>query len=217
MEYLNTILRYLWFACVVKPAVLLGLGVNIRSKGNLRDLQKQCIIVANHNSHLDTLVLMSLFPLGHIRKVRPVAAADYFLKTKFLAWFALEIIGILPLQRRPKDATGHPLQVCFDALDRGDTLILFPEGSRGEPEQMTSFKTGIAHLAKYNSHIPLIPIFIHGLGKALPKGECVLVPFSCDIAVGDPLHWNGDRNRFMQQLKQQVDELAEAVDIPPWE
>jgi 1-acyl-sn-glycerol-3-phosphate acyltransferase len=214
---MTNFLQKIWFSCVVKPAVLLGLGLNIHNRGKLRTLEQQAIIIANHNSHLDTLVLMSLFPSRYISKVRPVAAADYFLKNRFLAWFALNIIGILPLQRNLKKTDGHPLQGCFDALEQGDTLILFPEGTRGEPEQIESFKSGVAHLAKYKPDIPLIPIFIHGLGKALPKGECILVPFSCDIVIGAKLFWKGNREQLMEQLEQQMNELAEAVNVQPWE
>ena len=96
---MNRFLKIIFFALLVKPMVLLGLGLNVFFKAKLPK-QGPAIVVANHNSHLDTLVLMSLYPLSQIHKIRPVAAADYFLKNKLLAWFSLNIIGIIPMQRK---------------------------------------------------------------------------------------------------------------------
>jgi len=192
------------------------MGVNIRNRQTLVSF-KPAIIVANHNSHLDTMVLMSLFPLKLLPKLRPVAAADYFLKNRFLAWFALKIIGIIPLSRNVNAAKGDPLGECSKAIDNGEILILFPEGSRGEPEQLASFKSGVAHLAKRRPEVPIIPVFLYGLGKALPKGEFVLVPFLCDVMVGEKMHWTGNRNDFMELLEKRMKEMASALECRTWE
>lgn len=213
---MNTVLRILWFALVVRPLVLLGLGLNVRNRERLLSAQP-AVVVANHNSHLDTMVLMSLFPLKRLRKVRPVAALDYFLKNRLLAWFALRIIGITPLARHAGEQKGDPLAASSQALERGEVLVLFPEGTRGEPEKLAAFKTGVAHLAKRHPEAPVIPVFMHGLGKALPRGELVLVPFFCDVVVGEPLVWSGDRADFMHRLETTMKELGAQVDRPAWE
>ncbi len=213
---MNNVLRYLWFALIVRPLVLLGLGLNIKHRERLVS-SEQAIIVANHNSHLDTMVLVTLFPLKRLAQIRPVAAVDYFLKNRLLAWFALKIIGIVPLHRDLKKSKADPLAECSAALERGETLILFPEGSRGEPERLASFKTGVAHLAKRHPEVPIIPVFMHGLGKALPRGEFLLVPFFCDVAVGDPLFWQGGRRELMEHLEESMKSLAAGMNCPPWE
>lgn len=191
-------LRLGFFLFVVRPLALLVLGLNVRRR-ELLPISGPAVVVANHNSHLDTLVLMSLFPLHLIGRVRPVAAADYFLRNRWLGWFAREVIGIIPLERKGGrgEATLAPVA---DALERGDILILFPEGSRGEPERMGKLKNGIAHLLSERPEVPVTPVFLHGLGKALPKGEIVLVPFFVDVFVGAPLHWAGNRQEFMERL-----------------
>lgn len=209
------LLRFLFFAVFVRLIVLVVLGLNVRRR-ELLPKAGAALIVANHNSHLDTLVLMSLLPQQLLPKVRPVAALDYFLRNRLLAWFALHILGIIPLNRAPQRGK-DPLVPCVAALGRGEILILFPEGSRGDPERMVKFKTGVAHLAERCPEVPVIPVFMYGLGKALPKGEWLLVPFFCDVFVGEAQHWTGDRAGFMARLEEAMTELAGEGDFARWE
>ncbi|MEK8016955.1 MAG: lysophospholipid acyltransferase family protein [Candidatus Parabeggiatoa sp.] len=208
-------LRWLFFALVVRPLILIVIGLNIRHRERLPH-EGPAIIVANHNSHLDTLVLMSLFPLKRLSQIHPVAAADYFLRNRLLAWFALRIIGIIPIARKMQ-AHKDPYEAAYTALSEGKILVLFPEGSRGEPELMSQFKNGIARLAKNCADVPVIPIFLHGLGKSLPKGESILVPFFCDVFVGKTLTWEGDKKRYMQKLDSAMLDLENEEQFALWE
>lgn len=209
------VLRFLFFLLIVRPVVLIVLGLNIRHRQRL-PVSGPAIIAANHNSHLDTMVLMSLFPLALLPRLRPVAAADYFLKSRGMAWFATRIIGIIPLKRTVRAGGSDPLAEASAALNRGDILILFPEGSRGEPEQMEAFKTGIAHLAKRRPDANVIPVFLYGLGKALPRGTLLLVPFFCDVFVGEAMNWTGERAAFMAELEKRTAALAGEGNFPAW-
>jgi len=209
-------LRFLFFTLIVRTIVLFVLGLNIRHRERLPK-KGPAIIVANHNSHLDTLVLMTLLTPKLLPKVQPVAAADYFLRNKLFAWFALNIIGIIPIKRTREDRTADPLAPIVKALEQGQILIFFPEGSRGEAEQFTEFKTGIARLAGRCPDVPVIPVYLHGLGKALPKGEAVLVPFFCDVFVGESLAWTGDRSGYMNLLSASLHKLADEGQFPAWE
>jgi 1-acyl-sn-glycerol-3-phosphate acyltransferase len=210
------LLRYLFFLVLVRPLLLVVLGMNVRHR-ELLPGQGPAVIVANHNSHLDTLALMSLFPLRQLPRLRPVAAMDYFLSNRWLAWFALNIIGIIPLRRTIKASHDDPLAEIEQALKRGDILILFPEGTRGEPERIGRFKTGIAHLAQRLPDVPIVPVYLHGLGMALPKGEALLVPFFCDVFIGQPLYWQGERKAFMEELGKRMAGLAEEGHFSSWE
>lgn len=209
-------LRLLFFAVVVRTVVLIVLGLNVRHRERL-PATGPAIVVANHNSHLDTMVLMTLFPLRLLPRLRPVAAMDYFLRSKALAWFALNIVGILPISRSGSVRDRDPLAGCHEALERGDILILFPEGTRGEPERIERFKAGVAHLAQAHPRVPVVPVFLHGLGKALPKGEALLVPFFCDVFVGEPIAWTGDRRRYMKGLEDTMQALAGEGSFASWE
>jgi 1-acyl-sn-glycerol-3-phosphate acyltransferase len=210
------LLRLFFFGVVVRGVTMIVLGLNIRHRERL-PRSGPAILAANHNSHLDTMVLMTLMPLSLLDQVRPVAAADYFLRNRLLAWFALEIIGILPIRRQRTSPEEDPLAPILAALDRGEILIFFPEGSRGEPEQLTEFKSGIARLSERRPGVPVIPIFMHGLGKALPKGESILVPFFVDVFVGKPVPWAGDREAYMASFRAAITTLAEEGDFPAWE
>jgi 1-acyl-sn-glycerol-3-phosphate acyltransferase len=209
---MNSLLRFLWFTCIVRPVVLLAMGVTIRNREGLVK-SAPAIVVANHNSHLDALMLTSLFPLSMLHKIRPVAAADYFLRNRFLAWFSLNIIGIVPIRRRRAENGEDPLAGCAGALERGHILLLFPEGSRGEPETPAPFKTGVARLAARFPTVPVIPVFMQGLGKALPRGEWLLVPVICDAVVGEPLYGgeSATHGEFMAALEDRMEDLAKDV------
>ncbi len=211
----NSILRYLFFLCIVRPVVLIVLGLNVRRQEQL-PTTGPAIVVANHNSHLDALTLMTLFGMRRLPLVRPVAAVDYFLTNKWRAWFSTQIIGIIPLKRNVSGERSDPLAGISDALNAGNILILFPEGSRGRPEQLETFRTGIAHIAKRHPEIPIIPVFLHGLGKSLPRGEGILVPFFCDVFVGKAVTWNGSRDGFMALLQEQMAALAREGRFPAW-
>jgi len=195
----SRILKILFFGLIIKPIVFIVLGLNIRNRNKL-PLKGPAIITPNHNSHLDTMVLMSLYPLSVIHKVRPVAAADYFLTNKLLAWFSLNVIGIIPLERKYVRNLDKLFHGCVEALQSDNILIFFPEGSRGAPEKMAAPKKGIFHLLKKQAQLPVIPVVMHGLGRALPRGEALFVPFNCDVIIGDELPQAESADELVESL-----------------
>ena len=208
-------LRIVFHALIVRPVMLIIFGLHVRHRERLPD-RGPAIIVANHNSHLDTVALMSLFPLGQLPHVRPVAAMDYFLRNKFLAWFVLNLIGIIPIDREARARGEDPLVAPGRALTAGDVLILFPEGTRGEPEELREFKKGVSYLVEQYPEVPVYPLFLHGFGKAWPKGDWLPVPLFLDIFVGEPIYWQGDRDAFMTEIKARIDALGAEGHFAEW-
>ncbi len=207
---MNTLLRWLFFNLLIRPLVLIVLGLNVRRR-DLLPTKGPAVVVANHNSHLDTMVLMTLFPNNLLGKIRPVAAIDYFFANRWIRWFASEIVRIIPFERRKNVDAGDRFEAVSAALENDEIVIFFPEGTRGEPEALSEFKKGISHLAERHPHVPIIPVFMHGLGKALPAGEALLVPFFCDVFVGTPQYFECTRNEFMDNLNAAMCELAGGI------
>lgn len=199
-------IKIAFFILIVKPIVFIVLGLNIRNKEKL-PTNGGAVIAANHNSHLDTFVILSLFPISKIHKIRPVAAADYFLKNKFMAFIALKCIGIIPFNRSGSVTQEELFRGCYEALENEDILILFPEGSRGKPEEMSRLKKGLFYLLKDKPEVPVIPIVMNGLGNALPKGEALFVPFNCKVNVGTALFTQDSSKEFNNELKLSFDNL----------
>jgi 1-acyl-sn-glycerol-3-phosphate acyltransferase len=211
---MNKLLRILFVLLVVKPIIVFWLGLNVRHRERLPK-RGPAIIAGNHNSHLDTAVLLSLFPLEEVPNVRPVAAADYFMKPGLMQWFSLNVVGIIPVARGGVADGIDPLEECYRALERGEILLIFPEGSRGEPEQMTELKSGISYLANRFPTVPVIPVFMRGLGKSMGKGTFIPIPFFVDVFVGRPFSWTGEKTGFMDRLREAFAHLQKKVPAQP--
>ncbi|WP_039056300.1 lysophospholipid acyltransferase family protein [Enterobacter sp. Bisph1] len=194
---MNRVLRWIFTLCIAYPVVWIWLGVSVANRQKLTK-HGPAIIVANHNSHLDVLTLFTLFPLSTLVNVQPVAAADYFLKNKLVGWFALKVIGIIPVYRGAHQA--NPLQACVDALAEKKIVIIFPEGTRGEPGQFSEIKSGIWYLSQQCPDVPIIPIYMHGLDRAMGKGQKFPIPFFIDVYIDDPLFYEADKEGFKNKL-----------------
>lgn len=170
---------------LLRPALRIGLRLAVRG-GEWLDRTGPAIVVANHNSHVDTAVLLAAFPTRRVDRVRPVAAADYFLRNRMLSWFSTRVVGILPLDRRGRGGP-DPLLGASAALQDGSILALFPEGTRGEPGVFGELKSGVARLARLHPTVPVIPVWLDGCDCSMPKGIRVPRPRPCSATVGRPL------------------------------
>ncbi len=192
------LLRFLYDG-VLRNMLRVILGVKFGESVFLKDYG-QFIIIANHNSHLDTMSLMASLPGNIIHKVKPVAAMDYFGGTRFKAWMSNYFINTLLISRSPGNAS--PVHQMMEALDKGYSLIVFPEGSRGNPEVMQPLKRGIGVVLAQRPDIPYIPVFMTGMGKAMPKGDPLIVPHVVKIAFGKPaLVKSADSVAIMAQIE----------------
>ncbi len=207
---MRNFLKYCFFLFFVKPFIYIVLGVNVKNPENLPK-NGPAIIVANHNSHIDTLVLMCLFPVCMIGQINPVAAADYFFNTKFRSFVFKTLLGAIALKRHKGGFSKEDIfKEVNENLQNGHILIVYPEGTRSMDSELQEFKTGVAHLVKSNPDVPVIPVYINGPDKVLPKYDSFLVPHICDIYVGEALHYgSSNKQEFMQEIKDRVVALRE--------
>ncbi len=165
---------------------------------------------------------MCLFPLSMLHRVRPVAAADYFLSNRFMRWFSLDVIGIIPIDRKRLRTDGgevrDPHEPVYRAIENGDIVIYFPEGTRGEPERVDRFKLGLARIAGHRPEAPVVPVFLHGMGKVLPRGEGVLVPFFCDVVIGEAVNRGAEKPvEFVALVQERVEKLGQEIRQTSWD
>ena len=147
--------------------------------------ERQRIYFDNHSSHLDTILVWAAMPPELRRRVRPVAAADYWGKGRFQRRIALGVLNAVLIERQARGS--DPLEPLRAALTAGDSLIIFPEGTRGSGEQPGAFKPGLHHLAKDFPTVELVPVFLDNLNRAMPKGSLIPVPLSCVARFGCPI------------------------------
>jgi 1-acyl-sn-glycerol-3-phosphate acyltransferase len=210
-------LRFLLLVLVARPLALFLTGADVTGRERL-PLKGPAIVAANHSSHVDTLLLLAIFPSRAVQRVRPAAAADYFLKDPVIGWFSRHVIGIVPVARRkagqrPRDADEDVLAPARAALAAGDIVVVFPEGTRGDGDELGQLKSGVARLAEAFPDAPVTPVWIQGAGRVLPKGEAIPAPLNCAVLVGEPLAWTGDRHAFMARLRDAL--LALKAEAPP--
>jgi 1-acyl-sn-glycerol-3-phosphate acyltransferase len=179
---------------------------------NFLKLEKQFIIVANHNSHLDTMTIMASLPSKIIDKVKPVAAADHFGKTKLKGILTNYFVNTLLIQRKrdKENLENDPINKMIKAIDEGYSLIIFPEGTRGEPEQQQPLKPGVAYVLQSRSKIKYVPAFMVGMGKAMPKDDNLIVPFNSSLTYGKPTDIKSTEIKdILAQIQIDLNELKE--------
>lgn len=175
--------------------------------------RRQCIFFANHGSHLDFVVLWSVLP-GNIRaRTRPVAARDYWEASRPRRYLAERVFRAVLVDR-----TGNlgqlraQLDQLITALDAGDSLILFPEGTRGSGDKIGPFKSGLDYLARQRPDVDLVPVYLHNLNRIMPKGEFLPVPQLSRISFGTPLHLQPGESKpaFLTRAREAVESLKPA-------
>jgi 1-acyl-sn-glycerol-3-phosphate acyltransferase len=172
---------------------------------------EQRIYFANHQSHFDWVLIWAALPRELRAATRPIAARDYWTATPFKHWITREVFHAVYVSRtRARDAAGteeqDPLEPLLEALGHGDSLVIFPEGTRSAKPEPQPFKSGLYHLATQFPQVQLIPAWIDNVQRVMPKGEVVPVPILCTVTFGAPLaRIDGeDRRDFLERARAAV-------------
>lgn len=147
---------------------------------------EQRIYFANHQSHADLVMIWAALPAELRGITRPIAAKDYWTKTPFKKWITTSVFNAVYVDRERTEGV-DPLQPLVDALKQGDSVILFPEGTRGNEELPQRFKSGLYNLALRFPNVVLVPAWINNIQRVMPKGEVVPVPILCSVTFGAPM------------------------------
>jgi len=172
---------------------------------------EQRIYFANHQSHLDWVLIWAALPSELRGTTRPIAARDYWTAGKFKHWLTREVFHAVYVSRQRTDDQ-DPLEPLVDALQQGDSLVIFPEGTRSNLGQPQPFKSGLFHLAEQFPQVPLVPAWIDNVQRVMPKGEVVPVPILCTVTFGAPLTLapGEDKRSFLTRARDAVIALEPA-------
>jgi 1-acyl-sn-glycerol-3-phosphate acyltransferase len=166
---------------------------------------EQRIYFANHQSHADLVLMWAALPQELRSITRPIAAKDYWTASTLKRWITTEMFNAVYVEREKKGEE-DPLQPLISALESGDSLILFPEGTRGFTEDPQPFKSGLYNLARRFPGVVLVPAWIHNVQRVMPKGEVVPVPVLCSVTFGAPIALGEDEPRadFLVRAREAV-------------
>lgn len=183
-------------------------GANVVAEGDdgaEPEFPPQAIYYANHSSHLDFLMLWAMMPAELQPRVRPIAAEDYWgsgmKRTVARGLFNAHLIrrykdrphtrADARVTRRTNSGSSPrqgQLAGMTQILEEGDSLIIFPEGTRGPADQVAKFHAGLYRLARHAPHVPVVPVTLKNLGRVLPKGEFIPVPHLSKVIVHHPIY-----------------------------
>lgn len=175
--------RALWLGCTAQPV--------------------QRLYYANHSSHGDFVLLWASLPDELRRSTRPVAGADYWQRDGIRRYLINKVFNGVLIDRERATPEHNPLQPMLDALDQGDSLILFPEGTRNLEDGLLPFKSGLYHLTRLRPEVELVPVWIANLNRVMPKGRALPLPLLCTLSFGTPLEHLQDEGKqaFLERAR----------------
>jgi 1-acyl-sn-glycerol-3-phosphate acyltransferase len=171
---------------------------------------EQRVYFANHQSHFDWVLLWTALPQDLRATTRPIAARDYWTSSALKHWITREIFNAVYVSRQ-RTEDEDPLEPLLQALQHGDSLVIFPEGTRGHAADPAPFKAGLYHLALAYPNVQLIPAWIANVQRVMPKGEVIPVPLLCSVTFGAPLQVlaGEEKGAFLQRARDAVIALRE--------
>jgi 1-acyl-sn-glycerol-3-phosphate acyltransferase len=173
---------------------------------------EQRIYFANHQSHFDWVLIWAALPHELRAVTRPIAARDYWTSSTLKHWITREIFNAVYVSRQ-RNADEDPLEPLMEALRHGDSLVIFPEGTRGNKPEPAPFKAGLFHLAEAFPDVQLIPAWIDNVQRVMPKGEVVPVPILCSVTFGAPIQLQPgeDKRAFLDRARSAVVDLRDVT------
>ncbi|MFG6447001.1 lysophospholipid acyltransferase family protein [Roseateles sp. BYS180W] len=167
---------------------------------------EQRLYFANHQSHFDWVLIWASLPADLRATTRPIAARDYWCRSPLRRWLAEQVFNAVFVARTRAHPDEDPLEPLIQALHSGDSLAIFPEGTRASQAEPLEFKAGLFHLAEQFPDLPLIPTWIDNVQRVMPKGELLPVPVLCTVTFGAPLQREPgeDKRDFLARARREL-------------
>lgn len=161
------------------------------------------VYFANHTSHIDFAVVWSALPKSLRHRVHPVAANDYWNGSSWRRYFAEDVFHSVFVERTCPCKSRNVLTPMLQILDRGESLILFPEGTRGTGEEVLPFRSGVFNIGRERPHVEFVPVWIEGAHRIMPKGAALPLPLFCRVNFGSPVRIEPeeDRTAFLNRMR----------------
>ena len=158
----------------------------------------------------DFVTIWAALP-GEMRaRARPVAGRDYWEKSSLRRRIACGFFNAVLIERQHVTVATNPLAPMVAALEAGDSLIVFPEGTRSADGAVHPFKSGLYHVARARPGVALVPAYLQNLSRILPKGESLPVPLLGSLTIGTPIQLATDETKtaFLDRARAAVQVLS---------
>lgn len=177
---------------------------------HLTEVDFPVIFVANHSSHMDTPLLLRALPSRWRSHTVVMAAADYFYKSRFKALAVTLAVGTVPVERRGPDKRSTDRMNWL--LQERWNILMYPEGTRSRDGRLGRFRSGAAYLAVTHG-LPVVPIYLHGTYRAMPRGSRWPRQHPVEVHIGAPIRPDPDEDprAFTERLQAAVVRMGDEV------
>jgi 1-acyl-sn-glycerol-3-phosphate acyltransferase len=185
--------------------------LTVEGRDAFAGVKSPALIIANHSSHFDTPVALSVLPERIRRKTAVAAAADRFYRYDKRGWWYSLYFNTFPIERNGGGSAtlAYPLSL----LRRGWSVLMYPEGTRSTNGEIAGFHAGAAILAT-QANVPVVPICCEGLRDIMPKGQRTPRPAAVHVRIGAPV-WLDDAPTIPEATARLERAMRDLARTPP--
>ncbi|CAM8630164.1 PlsC 1-acyl-sn-glycerol-3-phosphate acyltransferase [Acidimicrobiia bacterium] len=208
--------RVLLVEGLVRPLIDILATPTVYGDDRLTDIEGPVVFAANHHSHIDTPLMLSVIPEPWRHHLFIGAAADYFFGNQITSTLSALVIGAIPIERTK--VTRNSADQAAVLLDDGWSMLIFPEGGRSPDGWGQQFRGGAAYLS-LRCNVPVVPVHLEGTGKVLRKGKNIPRLHPTSVTFGKPIMPNeGEDSRHLAiRIEEAVAALADEAATDWWQ